>query len=277
MNIAGHDIGVCSWSILPRDTQDLIASVKKLGLQHVQLALWPLVKMDDKQKHQELGILRNSGLTFTAGMIGFPGEDYSTIASIKKTGGYVSAEEFPVRRAMTKSAGQIVAEMGLNLLSAHIGFVPPSSDPTYSAMLERICLIASDLDPLGVSLVMETGQESAPELLQFLNDLRCQNVKVNFDPANMILYGAGDPIEAIGILGRHIAHVHVKDATLSGAPGATWGKEVPFGTGQVPPKEFLRALKDAEYTGPLCIEREAGDERMEDVAFAIETLKQAAT
>ena len=277
MNIAGHDIGVCSWSILPRDTQDLIASVKRLGLQHVQLAMWPLVKMDDKQKHQELGLLRNSGLTFTGGMIGFPGEDYSTIATIKKTGGYVSAEEFPVRRAMTKSAGQIAAEMGMNLLSAHIGFVPPSSDPTYSTMLERICLMASDLEPLGVALVMETGQESAPELLQFLNDLRCQNVKVNFDPANMILYGAGDPIEAIGILGRHIAHVHVKDATLSDAPGATWGKEVPFGTGQVPPKEFLRALKDAEYAGPLCIEREAGDERMEDIAFAIETLKQAAT
>ena len=276
MNIAGHDIGVCSWSIHPRSTEDLIASVKRLGLAHAQLALWPIVKMDDKQKHQELGVLRNSGLTFTGGMIGFPGEDYSTIATIKKTGGFVSEEEFPVRRAMTKSAGQIAADLGMNLLTAHIGFVPPSNDPTYPTMLERICLIAEDLRTLGITLTMETGQESAPELLQFLNDLRCQNVKVNFDPANMILYGAGDPIEAIQILGRHIAHVHVKDATLSDAPGATWGKEVPFGTGQVPPKEFLRALKDAGYTGPLAIEREAGETRMEDIAFAIETLKQAA-
>src|SRR5687767_6889136 len=107
MNIAGHDIAVCSWSLTPKSTQDLIASVKRLGIEHVQLALWPLVKLDDKQKHQELGVLRNSGLTFTAGMIGFPGEDYSTIASIKKTGGFVSEEEFPVRRAMTKSAAQI--------------------------------------------------------------------------------------------------------------------------------------------------------------------------
>jgi sugar phosphate isomerase/epimerase len=277
MKIAGHDIGVCSWSIQPRDTQDLIASVKRLGLGDVQLALWPLVKLDDKQKHRELGLLRESGLTFTAGMIGFPGEDYSTIATIKKTGGYVSEEEFPIRRAFTKSAGQIAAEMGLDLLSAHIGFVPPSSDPSYSAMLERICMIAEDLKALGITLLMETGQETAPELLQFLNDLRCLNVKVNFDPANMILYGAGDPIEAIGILGRHIAHVHVKDAVLSDAPGATWGKEVPFGTGQVPPREFLRAMKDAGYTGPLCIEREAGEQRMEDVAFAIETLKKAAS
>jgi sugar phosphate isomerase/epimerase len=276
MNIAGHDIGVCSWSLHPKGTPDLIDSVKRLRLSHVQLALWPLVKMDDKQKHQELGLLRASGLTFTAGMIGFPSEDYTTIATIKKTGGYVSADEYPVRRAMTKSAGQIAAEMGMKLLTAHIGFVPPSSDPTYNVMVDRIGEIATDLEKFGVTLGMETGQESAPELLQFFNDLRVTNVKVNFDPANMILYGAGDPIEAIGILGRHIGHVHVKDAKLSSAPGATWGEEVPFGTGQVPPKEFLRALEDAGYTGPLVVEREAGNQRLEDVAFAVETLKQVA-
>jgi L-ribulose-5-phosphate 3-epimerase len=276
MKIAGHDIGVCSWSIHPKDTHELIANVKKLGLSHAQIALAAMAQMDDKRKQQELGILKSSGLTFTAGMVGFPDEDYSTIASIKKTGGYVSAEEFPVRRAITKAAAQAGKELGIKLLTAHIGFVPPSSDPNYDAMVERICTIASDLDALGMTLIMETGQETAPELLQFLNDLRCKNVQVNFDPANMILYGVGDPIEAIGILGRHIAHVHVKDAVLSDSPGVVWGKEVPFGTGQVPPKEFLRALNDAGFTGALCIEREAGDARMQDIAFAIETLKKAA-
>jgi sugar phosphate isomerase/epimerase len=100
-------------------------------------------------------------------------------------------------------------------------------------------------------------------------------VKVNFDPANMILYGAGEPIEAIGILGRHIGHVHVKDATSSNNPGTVWGTEVPFGTGQVPPREFLRALEDVGFTGPLAIEREAGETRIKDIAFAIETLKKA--
>src|SRR4029079_1530436 len=126
--------------------------------------------------------------------------------------------------------------------STHIGFVPPSSDANYQAMLGRICEVACALAALGMELCMETGQESAPELLQFLNDLRCKNIKVNFDPANMILYGAGDPIEAIGILGRHIASVHVKDATMSKNPGVDWGAEVPFGSGEVPPKDFLRAL-----------------------------------
>ena len=91
----------------------------------------------------------------------------------------------------------------------------------------------------------------------------------------MILYGAGDPIEAIHTLGRHIQHVHVKDATLSSRPGEEWGEEVPFGTGQVPPRAFLDSLKDVGYTGPLAIEREAGADRMADVRTAIETLKNA--
>src|SRR5438105_8121280 len=97
MNIAGHDIGVCSWSLASKDTADLIANVRKLGLAHVQIALGNLVMLDDKRKYQELGLLRNSGLIFTAGMSGFPDEDYSTIATIRKTGGYVSPEEFPLR------------------------------------------------------------------------------------------------------------------------------------------------------------------------------------
>ena len=65
---------------------------------------------------------------------------------------------------------------------------------------------------------------------------------MNFDPANMLLYGAGDPIEAVHVLGRHIAHVHVKDAILSDQPAVTWGKEVPFGAGQVNPTAFLASF-----------------------------------
>jgi sugar phosphate isomerase/epimerase len=276
MKINNHIIGVCSWSIHPKTTQELIDGVHKLGLEHVQLALNELAQMDDKRRHAEMSVLRGSGLKFTAGMIGFPGEDYSSIATIKQTGGFVSADEFELRRQITRSAAQVARELGMTLLTAHIGFVPPSNDPNYHAMTDRICAVASDLKEMDLTLTMETGQETAPELLQFLNDLRCQNVKINFDPANMILYGAGDPIEAIGILGRHVAHVHVKDAILSDKPGNVWGKEVPFGAGQVPPREFLTALKSVGYTGPLVIEREAGETRMADIAFAIETLRKAA-
>jgi sugar phosphate isomerase/epimerase len=105
-------------------------------------------------------------------------------------------------------------------------------------------------------LLLETGQERANEMLQFLNDLRCQNVACNFDPANLILYGLGDPLDSVAVIGRHIRHVHLKDAINSDQPGTKWGREVDLGRGQVPVLQIVDALDDVGYTGPLVIECE---------------------
>jgi len=277
MEIRGHAVGVCSWSIHPRDVDDLIRRVRALGLEHVQLALGPLLEADDATRDAEIARMRDSGLKLTAGMISFPGEDYASIASIRGTGGYVPDEHWPARKELTLRAADLAQALGLHMMSTHVGFIPPSSDDKYDVMVKRVCEVAAPLQEKGVDLLLETGQESASELLQFLNDLRCRGVYVNFDPANMILYGSGDPIEAIGILGRHIRHVHVKDAVMSNQPRMKWGEEVPFGTGGVQPKAFLEALDRARYVGPLVIEREAGSDRSRDVLIAVNALRAAAT
>ena len=275
MNISGHDIGVCSWSLQPKDTAQLVAGVKELGLSHVQLALGPLLMLDDKRKHFELGQLRAAGIKLTAGMIAFPGEDYSSIDTIRRTGGYVPDDQWDLRRRLSEQAAVLGAELGLKAVTTHVGFVPPKGRPGYDTMLGRVRDVAGDFRGRGIELGMETGQESAAELLEFLNDLATPNVFVNFDPANMILYGAGDPVDAVQTLGRHIRHVHVKDGTKSAKPGEEWGEEVPFGTGDVGPQRFLAALQRIDYRGPLVIEREAGNQRMADVKSAIETLQRA--
>ena len=277
MNIAGHDVGVCSWSLQPKDTAQLVAGVKELGLSHVQLALGPLLMLDDKRKHFELGQLRAAGIKLTAGMIAFPGEDYSSIDAIRRTGGYVPDDQWELRRRLSEQAAVLGAELGLKAVTTHVGFVPPKGRPGYDKMLGRVRDVARDFGGRGIELGMETGQESAAELLEFLHDLGTPNVFVNFDPANMILYGAGDPVDAIRTLGRHIRHVHVKDASKSAKPGEQWGEEVAFGTGDVGPQRFLAALHRIDYRGPLVIEREAGNQRMADVKTAIETLRAAGT
>jgi L-ribulose-5-phosphate 3-epimerase len=273
MNINGHDIGVCSWSLQPNGMEDLVSKVKSLNLEQIQLGLLELVMLDDKRKHLELGHLRHANFKITATMISFPGEDYSSIAIIRDTGGYVPDKDWPLRKQLTIQAAKLTHELGVKFLTTHIGFVPPSSHEKYEVMITRVREIATALGEHGLALLMETGQEEDTELLQFLNDLAVRNVHINFDPANMILYGAGDPIEAVQTLGRHIRHVHIKDGTLSRQPGVTWGEEVPFGHGQVGPRRFLNALKEAGYTGPLVIEREAGSNRVADVRTAIEALK----
>jgi L-ribulose-5-phosphate 3-epimerase len=273
MRIGPHDIGVCSWSLQHQGIAQLVELTKQLGLEHVQLALAPIVMLDDKRKFQELGHLKRSGLTLTAGMINFPGEDYATIEHIRRTGGYVPDDEWPVRKQLSVQAAQLAAELAITKLSTHIGFVPPEGEPGYDAIKNRVRRIAEVFKGHDIDLLLETGQERADELLAFLHDVQAPNVFINFDPANMILYGLGDPIAAVHTLAPFIRHVHVKDATPSSKPGQEWGEEVPFGDGQVGPKRFLEALKAINYTGPLVIEREAGDDRMGDVRKAVAALR----
>jgi sugar phosphate isomerase/epimerase len=276
MNIGGHDIGVCSWSLHPKDMGDLISQVKQAGLSHIQLGLAGLSVLDEKNKDQQIGQLRSAGITVTGGMVGFPGEDYSTIAKIRETGGFVPDNDWASRRATTEQAARLGQALGVPHISAHVGFVPPRGQGGYDKVVDRIREVADLFGGYGLALLMETGQEKAEELLEFLHDLKRPNVFINFDPANMILYGAGDPIAAIRTLGQFIRHVHVKDATGSARPGVEWGEEVPFGTGQVDAKAFIDALHGVGYRGPLCIEREAGNQRLADVKFAVETLRKVA-
>lgn len=273
MNIGGHSIGVCSWSLHPKDMSDLVAQVKDAGLAHVQLGLAGLSPISDRG---ELDKLKQAGISITGGMLGFKGEDYSTIAKIRETGGFVPDADWASRRSITEQAAKLGKELGVPHISAHVGFVPPKGQGNYNVVRDRIREVADLFKSHNLSLLMETGQEKAEELLEFLHDLQRDNVFINFDPANMILYGAGEPIAAIRTLGKFIRHVHVKDATGSNKPGVDWGEEVPFGTGQVNPKAFLDALHGVGYTGPLCIEREAGNQRLVDVKSAVESLRKAA-
>jgi sugar phosphate isomerase/epimerase len=277
MQIQDHIIGVCSWSLQIQEMSKLTAALKSLGLSHFQLGLLELVMLDDRQRHAEMANLKSSGLSLTGTMMSFPGEDYSTIAAIHRTGGYLADDTWPLRKKLSESGARISAELGTKIFATHIGFVPARTTHGYEIMRRRIEEIAEICHRHSQTLLLETGQERAADLEHFLKSLSAPNVAVNFDPANMILYGAGDPIDAIHTLGPYIRHVHVKDATASDKPGEQWGAEVPFGSGEVGPEDFMEALHEVGYHGPLAIEREAGTTRQADVRKAIDVLKNAGT
>jgi sugar phosphate isomerase/epimerase len=256
MQIRGHAIGICSWSLRPSGMADLLEKLHALEIDHIHLALAPLLAMEIAAQEAELQLLRESGVAVTAAMVNFPGEDYSTLTSIRKTGGILPDSLWPERKELAIRAGQLAGAIGVAGLSFHIGFLPQSNDPGYGPALARVCEIAAPLAAANVHLLLETGQETASEMLQFLNDLRCQNVACNFDPANMLMYGVGDPVDSVAVLGRHIQHVHLKDAISSDQPGTRWGTEVELGNGRVPILQVLDALDDVGYTGPLVIECE---------------------
>ena len=131
----------------------------------------------------------------------------------------------------------------------------------------------------GQRLNLETGQESADHLLEFISDVERDNLFINFDPANMILYGTGDPIEALKKVGHLVRSVHCKDATWApeGQRGTAWGAEVALGEGDVGMETYLRTLKDLGYEGPLTIEREIAHDRERqkaDIGQAVRLLEE---
>ena len=160
----------------------------------------------------------------------------------------------------------------------HAGFLPEPGDPGRKAFLDTLAKVSDLAAAEGITVAFETGQESAALLRRTLDDLQCPNLKVNFDPANMLLYDKDDPIAALDLLGSDIRSVHLKDAIRPTVKGA-WGTEVPLGRGSTDTGAFVKKLIAGGYRGPLCIEREVGTqaERFADIEHGVKFLRDCLT
>jgi L-ribulose-5-phosphate 3-epimerase len=254
---------------------ELKSLLDQLGLHVVQIACGDPHHASWEEGEALPEIARASGITMTGAMLGFPGEDYTTPATIKETGGFGKAAWRDERIDRLKWALERTLALGLHDLTLHAGFLPERDDPDRSSMLDTLTHAGELAREKGVTLAFETGQETAELLRATLDDLRAPNIKVNFDPANMLLYDMGDPIRAIEILGPDIRSVHVKDARRP-TSRSQWGQEVPLGQGEVDIRKFVKTLKAVGYRGPLVIEREVGDQagRLRDVARGLDFLRE---
>jgi L-ribulose-5-phosphate 3-epimerase len=258
-------VGVCSWSLRPASPAKLVELVKACGLTRVQLALEPL-RTSLWDRAETLAALSAAGITIQSGMFQTHGEQYSTLAAIRATGGLRPDEHWHRNLAAARSSAALARSLGLDLVTFHAGFLPEQpEDPERAKLLGRLREFCEIFAAQGLRLGFETGQETAATLLDVLGDLDHPAAGVNFDPANMILYGMGDPVAALRLLRGHVLQIHVKDALPSPRPGE-WGKEVPAGTGAVDWKAFFGLARELDVA--LLIEREAGEQRVGDIAVA---------
>ncbi len=201
------------------------------------------------------------GIRLTCVFCGFSGESYADIPTVEKTVGLVPEETRAVRLQESREISDFARLLGCDVVAMHLGFVPhDTTSQAYSQVIDVTRSICDYVARNEQNLHLETGQETADALLQFLRDVDRPNLFVNFDPANMILYGTGDPIEALRKVGAYVRSVHCKDGIWSDQPGITWGREVPLGEGQVDMRQYLKTLKEIGYLGPLTIEREIPQE-----------------
>jgi sugar phosphate isomerase/epimerase len=267
MKPAEQSLAFCSWSTQPNCPNCLVGSVNEIGISRVQLHLNPIFEKPDDWADAGQK-LKDAGVTIVSGMFTPKGEDYSTPATIQKTGGVVPDEHWEANLKDFRSTAQVAKDLGLAQVSFHAGFIPEDDKALHDKLVGRLRELGDLLkETAGADLLLETGQETADSLDRFLAEVDRQNIAVNFDPANMILYGMGDPIAAAEKLAPRIRQAHIKDATSPPEPGA-WGSEVAVGTGEVNWEAFFKALEAGGFDGDLVIEREAGDDRIGDIKQA---------
>jgi len=268
-----RSLGVCSWSLQPTSAADLIGKLQAVGVDCCQLALDPL-RAGVWQPEHAIEELFDAGIEVRSGMIGMVGEDYTTLESIRRTGGVRPDAHWKENLAAAKTSAKLAKRLVLPLVTFHAGFLPDvRGERERTKLVGRLQEIADVFAHEGVRLGLETGQESAVTMLDVLDEIGRPNVGVNFDPANLILYGMGDPHSALISLAPRVFQVHVKDALPTTTPG-TWGQEVPVGSGAVDWTRFFAILAQARNRCDVMIEREAGEARVADIRTARERVER---
>ncbi len=249
----------------------------ELGVPTIQLHAPKKETRTPEQAKRFLDRLKELGITLTAVFGGFEGESYADIPTVVRTVGLVPPETRAERLVEMKEIADFARVLGCDVVALHLGFIPHDrNDPQYPEIVAVTQELCDHCARNGQRLHLETGQETADALLAFIQDVGRSNLFVNFDPANMILYGSGEPISALRKVGSYVRSVHCKDAKWAANPGKEWGQEVPLGQGDVGIEQFLRTLAELGYNGALTIEREIPHEperQKREIGYAVQLLQ----
>jgi sugar phosphate isomerase/epimerase len=273
--LSDMEIGVMFWA--GRDPYETIQELKSWGVRCGQMGIPGDMPLEGAAAYWRQA-LADENFTVVTVFAAYIGESYADIPTVRQTVGFVPPATRAERELRTLAVGDFAAEIGVPGIATHIGFVPEDrSSEDYVAVREMVCRVCDHAAAHGQTFALETGQESAPALLEFLLAANRANLRINFDPANMILYGTGDPIAALDTLAAHVLTVHCKDGDWppKNSPAAL-GEEKPLGQGAVGIERFVAKLKEIGYKGPLTIEREASDpvRRERDIEAGVVLLRR---
>ncbi|MYC66343.1 MAG: sugar phosphate isomerase/epimerase [Acidobacteriia bacterium] len=264
--------GVLGFDAAP---DEIVESVAAFGVSCGQLGVHGAADLSADVAEQWRAALDRAELEIATAFLSFEGESYASIPICAQTVGYVPPATRREREQRTYAVSDFARSLGIPGMAAHIGCLPEDPrDAEHRAVLELVRRVCDHCARNGQTFALETGQEPAEALLEFLHAVDRPNVGVNFDPANMILYGSGEPMEALRTLGEQVLTVHCKDGTWPETQGE-WGRETPLGDGDVGMQRYVRTLREIGYAGPLVIEREiVGEEQRADIGRAIALLNR---
>jgi sugar phosphate isomerase/epimerase len=229
-------------------------AVKALGLDTVQVSKLPDRYYTPEGAAEFAGMLRSTGIRADSVVAVFAGESYADRDTVVRTVGFRPLHLIQERLAYLRKCVDFAQAIGAGIVTFHMGFLPDSpGDGAYQQMLAAVTDIAGYAAKRHVTISLETGQETGQQLAAFLDRITVARVGVNFDPANLVIYGVDSPSQALKHVVSRVTSVHVKDALLPETPGAM-GREVRPGEGRAELAECFRMLRGSGFKGALIIE-----------------------
>ena len=246
-----------------------LAQLADLGFTTCQISCWNVERYTEDTASMVKQSLRAHGIRISTFWCGWSGPAVWNFYEGPLTLGLVPEQCRQKRMEDLKVGSDFAQKLGVSQIATHVGFIPEDpNNEQYPKIIAALREVAEYCAANGQKLLFETGQETPVTLLRAIQDVGTGNLGVNFDPANLILYGKANPVDALGMIGKYVCDVHAKDGCYP-TDGKTLGRETSLGEGQVNYSALIRALKDLGYDGAITVEREiSGEQQIADILKA---------
>ncbi|MBQ8523094.1 MAG: sugar phosphate isomerase/epimerase [Clostridia bacterium] len=267
-------IGVLVNLTLPEQLETKFADLKKYGFDSCQLCAWNPALWTDENAVAVKALCEKYGITVSAFWCGWEGPQAWNFYEGQLTLGLVPVEYRSARMKNLCDGADFAKKLGVTDVVTHMGFIPENPyDPAYAPLCIAIRAVADHLDANGQYLLFETGQETPVTMLRCFETVGRDNLGINLDTANLILYGKANPVDSLEVFGKYVRNIHAKDGKYP-VNGHELGVETKLGEGRVDFRRFFEGLRALGYDSYVTIEREIeGDEQTRDIIEAKEYLE----
>jgi sugar phosphate isomerase/epimerase len=251
---------------LEEGPEEAIAKVAGLGFPTCQLSCWHPEHFSAENAQRLVAAAAAMGIEITTIWTGLPGRMVWDFLEGPVTIGIVPPETRAARVAVLKQGSDFAKQVGVPSITTHAGFIPETpTDPLYEPVIAALSEVAHYCLQNQQEFWFETGQETPVVLLRIIETIATGNLGINLDPANLLMYGKANPVDALDVFGRYVRGVHAKDGEYP-TNGSKLGVEKPLGAGRVNFPRLLAKLHELGYSGALTIEREiSGPQQIADI------------
>lgn len=254
--------------------EEQFAELRAMGMESCQLVSWNQVVMTEETAGYVNAAIQKYQIDVTAFWCGWPGPVTWDFYDGQLNLGLVPEAYRSERLNALITGSEFAKKLKVRDLITHVGFLPENPyDENYRGVLVALKKIVQVCRDNGQRFLFETGQETPVTLLRTIQDIGMDNVGINLDPANLLMYGKANPVDALDVFGKYVMGIHGKDG-LYPVDGRYLGEERPLGEGRVDYPRLIKKLKELGYDGDITIEREIeGEELKRDILSAKELLE----